>query len=73
MSRPKSTDTEPTVRVPVRLTQADYARLKRYARSRRTPMAAIIYNAVIHHLDDNENALERSARMVLQNSVQGAN
>lgn len=46
-----------------RLAPQDKARLVAHANRTRTPMSAIIYNALMHYLDENETPTERLRRV----------
>lgn len=46
-----------------RLSVRDKARLQAYARQTRISMSAIIYNALMHYLDEHERVEDRLRRM----------
>jgi hypothetical protein len=46
-----------------RLNDADKARLEAYSERTRISMSAIIYNALMHYLDENETPAERAKRV----------
>lgn len=46
-----------------RLSVRDKARLQAYSKRTRISMSAIIYNALIHYLEENETVAERARQM----------
>ena len=46
-----------------RLRPADKARLQAFSHRTRISMSAILYNALMHYLDENETREDRLARM----------
>jgi len=51
-----------------RLNPTDKTRLEAYSKRTRISMSAIIYNALIHYLDEHEGPAERLRRMTEQAS-----
>jgi hypothetical protein len=47
----------------LRFEPADKARLEHYSKRTRTPMAAIVYNATMHYLDEHETQADRVSRL----------